>query len=337
MRTIDFGCFCQWEACQINTDFGTFGKYIIDMTKDYPPVDFLLKYNGVGCIPQGELQAITGKMKAGKSFACLCVEVAMLNGKFMGFEAQKDNIRILHIDTEQSPGNIINKIGTAHSLCGWPIRANNERLRILSLCECPFHERLEKIIEAIYSFAPDFVFIDGIRDLCRDFNDISESMDVVNTLLTVAREQHVGIMCVLHENKNDTNMRGHLGTELGNKSSEIFKVSQDASGVITVEQTVCRNEYIDKWAFTINKGVPEQHEVSQGNKVRQRRDEALQIIFRNKTSYIHTDLVNEFMPLYGCKERCAKGHIGDALKEGMLCKKDDLYYYVFPPDEDDLF
>ncbi len=326
MSLIDFRRFSNWDADQVDVRSTGVERYLVDMTKDYPPVAFLLQYNGVGCVPKGELQAMTGKMKAGKSFACSCLETAMLTGHFMGFDATKANIRILHVDTEQSIATIADRIEKVHSMCDWPLKFNNEQYRTISLRDCG--NRLETIIEAIEQFQPDFVFIDGIRDLLGDFNDPKESSNLIGELLRLCNKYKVGIMCVLHENKADENMRGHLGTELGNKCSEIFKVRMNKStGIISVEQTVARNESIGDWAFSIIDGMPQQQAVSYINPIKLRRDNCLAAIFKERQSYTHTELWQAFAVEYGCKERAAKTHITNATNDNVIQKRDSLDYY----------
>ncbi len=327
MSTIDFSRFCDWDADQVDIRNTGLEKHIVDMTKSYPPVDFLLQYNGVGCVPKGDLQAMTGKMKNGKSFACSCLEAAMLTGDFMGFEALKENIRILHVDTEQSIATIAKRAKTVHSMCDWPIDKNDERYRTISLRDCS--DRLGVIVEAIERFTPDFVLIDGIRDLLGDFNDTKESFVLIDELLGLCSKYGVGIMCVLHENKANEDMRGHLGTELGNKCTEIFKVKLDkGAGIVSVDQAFCRNEPIEKWAFSIGEGgVPQQQAVSYVNATKLRRDNSFAAIFKERSFYTHTELWEAFVVEYGCKERAAKKHITDATNDNILRKRDNLYYY----------
>lgn len=334
MNSIDFSRFCVWDFEQVNVHSSTLDRYIIDMTREYPPVDFLLSYNGVGCIPKGDLQAVTGKLKAGKTFASICIEVAMLKGEYMGIKSLKDDIRILHVDTEQSAGNIVDRTSILHSLCGWDEKQNNERFNVMTLRECDYLKRINIIEEAVEKIKPDFVLIDGVRDLCADFNNIEESSKLIGNLMRICNQHKTAVMCVLHENKNDNNMRGHLGTELGNKCSEVYKVARNkTTGVISVEQSVSRNEPIEEWSFSINDGVPQVESVTYVDAKTLRRNEVLETLFREKTIYTYTELVNDYMPLFVCAERTAKSHISNALKEKVLFKNGSSYSYKFPIDD----
>ena len=62
------------------------------------------------------------------------------------------------------------------------------------------------------------VIIDGIRDLMLDINNPSESVHIINKLMQWSSRYDLHIHCVLHLNKGDDNVRGHIGTELSNKA-----------------------------------------------------------------------------------------------------------------------
>ena len=328
-RVLDFSRFCERDVDQVNDH--PLDHYRIDLSKQYPRIDYLLTRNGTGCLPRGDLQVITGKQKAGKSYVLLCLEVALLRGEFMGFISTKENYRILHIDTEQHESNVSKKVSIVHLLCGLP-EERNDRFIVLTLRKLSSKERLEKCIEAIEEYRPDLVVIDGIRDLCKDFNDITESADLVGILMTLCSQYQIAIMNVIHENKADKNMRGHLGTELANKSSEVYSAAND-NNLIKIEQSICRNAPIDRWAFIIDaEGMPISS-VGQLTLQQQKRSNALAAIFGNNENYAHTKLIDEFMKEYGCQKRAAIDNISTAIREGILIKQGNLY--MLATDEND--
>lgn len=89
--------------------------------------------------------------------------------------------------------------------------------------------------------------------------DNPESTDVLDLLSRLSQDNNTAICCILHENKSsaDSNMRGHLGTELINKCTEEYQVTKK-DNVITIEQTVSRDAPLyDKLEFTIEEdGMP---------------------------------------------------------------------------------
>ena len=154
-----------------------------------------------------------------------------------------------------------------HWLCEWDMKARNERFFVLWLREVPKkdpnsanHERWRLIRNAIEQVNPDIVFVDGLRDLVNNFNDNEESAEIVSEMMTLASNRNLCIWNVLHMNPKPSNddeskMRGHLGTELGNKVSDTFVSvkKKDASGNVTftVKQQDARGKDVDDWKFQI--------------------------------------------------------------------------------------
>jgi hypothetical protein len=73
------------------------------------------------------------------------------------------------------------------------------------------------INQAVADAQPKLLIIDGVRDLIDDFNDTKATNHLV-TYLEKITKQGTSIITVLHLNKTDGNARGHLGSELLNKS-----------------------------------------------------------------------------------------------------------------------
>jgi len=70
-----------------------------------------------------------------------------------------------------------------------------------------------------------FVVIDGIRDLISNINSEDEATEISSHLLRWTLERNIHILNVLHENKGSDFARGHIGTELENKSETLFAVN----------------------------------------------------------------------------------------------------------------
>jgi hypothetical protein len=121
-------------------------------------------------------------------------------------------------------------------------------------------QRLEIIEHAIYN-TPNlgFVMIDGIRDLVTSINDEEQATKITSKLMKWSEELQIHIGCALHMNKGDNNARGHLGTELMNKSLTVLSVTknekQDAYS--TVKAEACRDKEPEPFTFGINdNGLP---------------------------------------------------------------------------------
>src|SRR5690606_29945484 len=93
--------------------------------------------------------------------------------------------------------------------------------------------------------------IDGSRDLVFDINSPEESTIISGQFMRWAEVYDCHIMTVLHVNKGDGNARGHLGTELMNKSETVIKVdlNKDEGGRIECTPEFTRSEPFSPFAF----------------------------------------------------------------------------------------
>lgn len=73
--------------------------------------------------------------------------------------------------------------------------------------------------------APLFVVLDVTSDCVEDFNRVDKSMELIDMMGRSINEHNVTFLCVLHENPGSEKMRGHLGTELSNKSTTVIQVA----------------------------------------------------------------------------------------------------------------
>lgn len=257
-------------------------QYWLDPTQDYPEPHYLLEFKGVGFSPIGGIQAISGQKKNGKTFVLAQLMAAILNSdservraKLPGLNVRKETVEwlghepsVLYVDTEMEKLNSAKVLRRVHWLCGWPENQPNPRFRVLWLREVAddeakgmkaYERRLELILKAIDAMQPDAVFIDGIRDIIGDFNDNAESSSLVSRLMALASNRSICVWSVLHLNPRpgqdtDSKMRGHLGTELGNKVSDTFisvKTKNEMGVFFTVKQQDARGKDVDDWAFEV--------------------------------------------------------------------------------------
>ena len=162
---------------------------------------------------------------------------------------------MLYIDTEQEKENTAKVARRVHWLCGWPLNEPNDRFHVIWLrAEDSNEGRWAKVRAAIGKYKPLAVFVDGIRDVLGDFNDLKESASLIDQCMSMSTYLHCTFWSVLHENPGSDKMRGHLGTEAANKASDVIRVTKKktASGVkFEVEQIAARGRDIDPWEFVV--------------------------------------------------------------------------------------
>lgn len=218
----------------------------------------------------GNISTIKGKAKSKKSTL-----LSLIVGAAMKDEGIQDKIRcslpkekknILYIDTEQQKYHVGFLMHRVKSLSSNPNL--DENLFIYSLRPLSPKERILKVKDYIESIPNlGLVIIDGIRDLVMSINDEVESTEIVSLLMKWSLEFEVHIMNVLHENPTSDKARGHIGTEMMNKSETVVKVEIDSSeeDISVVYPDMCRNKAFSAFPIGIdNFGIPfiSHHEVT---------------------------------------------------------------------------
>lgn len=246
-------------------------QHRITAASQIPPHEFLFLWNGTPCFARGELVAVTGKAKSGKTYlnSLLMAEAGRASGLTSGapnkarlglVRMQEKPLRVVWIDTEQSEDTtceiLRDRIG---AMTG--IMPDDDLYHVFNLRKIKWQDRMLMVLSAIAICQPDLVIFDGIRDVVGDINDYTEAQNTIGQLLRVASELHPCIVCVLHQNKavEDKTLRGALGTELQNKSFETYECSKDQdTRIFTIRQTATRKyDMPNKIQFCLDsKGLP---------------------------------------------------------------------------------
>jgi len=352
--------------------------YLLDATENYPEPFYLLEYNGVPFSTLGGIQAVSGQKKNGKTFL-----LAQLMAAVLGTDIEKsrtpsylpglrvpertlDHLRsryhnddylptVLYVDTEMEKLNSAKVLRRVHWLCGWPTNIPAERFHVLWLRsvtkddkEAAHQKRLRLIRQAIDILHPDVVFLDGIRDVVGDFNDNAESAALVTELMALAEEKHICIWNTLHmnprpRNDDESKMRGHLGTELGNKITDtlvcIKHKEKDGTVWFTVKQDDARGKDMQDWEFIVTEaagalGVPQMRHVSTPEEKEQadnqqqliEADDLFKLYHWTSQGATWTDLRN-FALSKGMKERKFSELLNIAAEEGIVYRTDKRKYH----------
>ena len=240
--------------------------------RELPRMEFLFRLFGKPCFPRGELVAITGKAKSGKTFVTSMLMAvgsrspdSAANGEGSLTPAPSPNgegsifrlpltredeepLRVLWYDTEQSDES------TQDILRNRVLRmqTGGGTLDVFNVRAVEWKERRALLTEAVRRCKPDLVIVDGIRDLVNDINDGVLAQEVMEELLHLATRQACCIVCVLHQNKSgeDRNLRGWIGTELMNKAFEVYATEKlMPQRVFKLEQTLTRKYDIEQTLY----------------------------------------------------------------------------------------
>ena len=223
----------------------------------------VIRIEGTTISTLGNFSASTGKGKSRKSFNVSAIVASALTGrKVLNYEASfpEGKDRILYFDTEQSPDHCRTILRRINKLCGYPEKKDDDRIRFAFLRQETTLDRRD-IIECALITEPNIglVIIDGLRDLLFDIDSSTEAAEVIGLLMRWSSQFNVHIHTVLHLNKGDDNLRGHIGTELNHKAETILqiKVSEEDENISEVSASMVRDRKFPPFAFSIDdEGVP---------------------------------------------------------------------------------
>lgn len=222
--------------------------------RELKPMEFLFRLFGKPCFPRGELVAITGKAKSGKTFVASMLMAAGLTPGSSGLRSLrrscKEALGVLWYDTEQSDEStqdilanrvmpMVNAGIVSRSLLSWE-EAGGAAFNVRGV---DWRRRRALLRAAIERCNPDLVIVDGIRDLVNDINDGVLAQEVIEDLMQLATVHGCCIVCVLHQNKSveDRSLRGWIGTELTNKAFEVYACEKMMpQRIFKLEQTLTR-------------------------------------------------------------------------------------------------
>jgi hypothetical protein len=204
----------------------------------------------------GNFSLIQGKAKSRKSFfvsalAAAGVSIVDACGRFRGYMNGKC---VVYIDTEQGDFHAHRVKSRIHHMAGLPLDNNTPLVRYFQLRSADSNkERLVLSQVAIASIQNiGILILDGVVDLMsKGVNDEEEATEMASRLLKWSAELNCHIICVLHENKNDRNAKGHLGAYLVQKAETVYSVTREEDDtVISAEYT--RNKSFPDIKMTID-------------------------------------------------------------------------------------
>lgn len=307
---------------------------ITDDTEITPIKYTLQDVNGVGFLPLGDISAVKGRAKHGKTFFTSMIVASVLGCDTFGLRTKEIDSNVLLVDTEQHKSNVCNVRSRILDLTNGKGKDN---LHVLALREFAPSERLEILKIAVKEITPKFVIVDGVADLISNSNDIEQSQRIISDLSQIACVFDCHILNVLHLTRTSDNggMRGHLGTELLNKCSDCIEVKKDVN-IFTATHTDSRNKNIEPIVFAIGEnGIPylatellqQQKEEKQQAERAEQREIWLQY-FGDDDYLKHGELITRLCSFTNCTESGAKTKIRRATDKGLIQKNIDQNYYV---------
>lgn len=231
-----------WFDVDVADDF-------LDFDEPYRPPRYTMERDGVPFADVGEIHLISGKPGNGKTGLMAQLEAATLGGKFGNTKAREvghlerdddENIitdnegkpiflkkptKILHIDTEQGKDDTIAFKNRVISMSGIDKEEAKQHFFILRLRDTEMAtERWKKILKAVNIIKPTDIFLDGMLDIVKDYNDQTECQPIIRECMMTATFYDASLWAVLHENPLVDKLVGTIGSIAQRKVSEIFTV-----------------------------------------------------------------------------------------------------------------
>lgn len=236
---------------------------LVTKDREYDEEKYLLSYhNSTGVkaplLSKGNISVVSGKAKSKKSFFCTLIAAHLFSDETTDdrFKVNVQEIQgnILYFDTEQAAAECQKVLKRLLILGVEEDRIHFYRLRSLGTKERI--QFIEKTLEVMHNV--DVIILDGARDLVRSINSEEEATDITNMFMRWTDKYNIHLMTVLHLNKADSNLRGHIGSELQNKAESVFHIEKTlTNNQSTVKMSHSRGVEAEPFSFTISEeGVP---------------------------------------------------------------------------------
>lgn len=129
----------------------------MSVAKIYDGQSFLMSFKERCFLVQGDITAIKGRAKSGKTHFLTVLIAALLNGKFSQYKALENDLSILHIDTEQGMLNFQTIIKKALKMGGFSDARDHDRLHTFSLREISAKERTRAVVVLVEAYSRTFL------------------------------------------------------------------------------------------------------------------------------------------------------------------------------------
>ena len=309
-------------------------QFVIDSTKKISkPKPILIQTStGITLFNFKNISNTAAAMKVGKTKQNIAFATAILHPEgYLNFHCPIADVRVLFVDTEQDASDTMEFVNGVNKCLQQPENTILNNFKALNLREVLKSDRAKYIEDAIIEFKPQFVIIDGIVDLCNDFNSISDSSTTVEMLTTWASKYNCHIHTNIHVNKgiNNQETRGHLGQILRQKGEVTILLLKKIDAVNYIEAKIIdsRHRPIEDYYFRINsEGLPEDFQPLPKVGNTDILKSIIEKCFENEKSLRHGELAFKIMEHGKVKIDAAKAKIKKATENKFIYKNEvDLY------------
>ncbi len=152
---------------------------------------------------------------------------------FTVHEEFRDKIKVFLFDTEQSETKVTQRVATITRGAGFKGDEYPSNFFVYPLSACSTKDRIEAVTNCIDQLGNaegkgthNIIFVDVVTDLTKDINDSKEAPDIVAQLQQLVNLKNVTLFVSIHKAKTTGIARGHIGTEITNKSTTILIITR---------------------------------------------------------------------------------------------------------------
>jgi hypothetical protein len=323
-----------------NSILSRWKEFRITAESNYPTPEPIISINGQSIATAGNIIAVSGLQKSGKSSFSNIVLSGCIKEQFETMDGVPPVISIkssggkaiIHIDTEQAKhrhlanlkGGILKRIGRTTA----PENLLSFNVRGLDIEKCI------ELLNDVFTYANQtfggvhLCLIDGFADLIKSVNDEESSNNLVKYLDGLATEYNTLIIGIIHRNPNDSKVRGHLGSQLLRKCEAVLAIKKDGDlSYIDPEElrTASKND-IPKLMFQYDKDkgyhvcVGEHTESEQPNKL-EFLENLLELSFEVNNEMKYKELIAKMVKITGKGVTTCKGYLNEMESYEMVFKE----------------
>lgn len=293
-----------------------------------PKVKTWAKMGDRPCFPKQGLITIDAKPKQGKSFCAYAAMIPLISGKQFGSITPNEKANLIIVfDTEMSAISLQPRYRALRASAG----DNCNNFLIVPLLATPRSERWKVIEEVTAQYNPGVIIIDHISKLVANYNDPAEASAVSEHLSALKASRTVFVIIHQNKSKDDTNMRGAVGSALNDDQCESYTAAKK-NGVFTLSLKEARDTDSENAApFMFAVAANEEKEVTsfidasailKESEQRQKEEwrKNFKALFGDDDLLRNYELIERIKSKEGLEERAAKTKIARAKELGVIRK-----------------
>ena len=181
----------------------------------------------------GNFSLIGGKAKAKKSFFIASLCAAALRGEPKerdGLIGHLGDRKVVYIDTEMGNYHVSKQKERINLMASLGLKENTDRFEFFAFRKCESNNQRMQLVELALKTVENIglLIIDGIADVSsKGVNDEEEATMISSKLLKWTSDYNIHAVTVLHQNKHDDTLRGHLGSYLVQKAETVISLTKD--------------------------------------------------------------------------------------------------------------